>query len=434
MSNCSTDPDRQPIPLTRRAFIAGSAASLALRPDQVFAAGQGERLYADVLRYQGFGHHRTGSRGDVQTSRWIGERLHRLGFSVDLQPFAHELFEPDAGSLDVADISVPTFPLWPVTTTVVEGARGRLTLSRPGSGEIAFVRLPYAPNASLASSSYAEPITGAVSAGPVAVIGVTEGPTGEVIALNVPADAAPWPMPVALIGSRHAERLMQHANAGDIASLRQRGRRRAATAHNVVARRPGRGPLLIVSAPTSGWFTCAGERGAGIALFLALAEHCAARHDRPLLFLATSGHEFEGKGSHALLAAAAPDPSAVGAWFHIGANVAGADIAFSQNGARRLDRPYRQRGVGATGPLLETVTRRYTADSAYSPPVLLTAANAVGDIAHYLEAGYNSLMGVVGAHPLHHTDLDRAALATTPRLLLRALNPLRGVIDDAVSR
>lgn len=432
--NSSIETERQLIHLTRRGFIVGAAACVAAdagaapHSDQ---GDQGDRLYADVLRYERFGHHRTASRGDVLTSRWLAERLRRMGFAVELQPFAHELFEPEKGELTVEDVSIPTFPLWPVKETAAEGVGGRLVRNRlAGPGEIALVRLPYAPNASLGFPGYAELINDAVSAGPAAVIGVTEGPTGEVIALNVPADAEAWPMPVALIGSRRAESLMSDRSDSVSANLRQRGRRRAAVAHNVIARRPGRGPMVVVSTPTSGWFTCAGERGSGIALFLAMARHCSARFDRPLLFLATSGHEFEGLGSRVALAAAGPDPASVGAWIHIGANVAGADIDLTQNPIGRIDRPFGRRGVGATAPLFASTRRIFQGIEGYSPAVPLSEINAVGDVSHYLRAGYTSLLGLVGAHPLHHTTLDVADLATTPNLLHQALQPLIQTVED----
>lgn len=418
------------IRLTRRGFIAGAAASFGTSAAASSASGRSERLFADVLRYERFGHHRTASRGDLSTSRWIAGRLRGLGFAAELQPFAHALFEPETVALSVDNVAVAAFPLWPVTETPRAGVNGRLaSFGAAGPGEIALVRLPYAPNASLASPGYAQPITAAARAGPAAVIGVTEGPTGEIIALNVRADAEAWPMPIVLVGGRDAERMQRAASEGLVATLCLRGRRRAVIAHNVLARRPGRGTTLAVSTPTSGWFTCAGERGAGIALFLALAEHCSARSRRPLLFMATSGHEFEGVGSRTALAAA-PDPAAVGAWIHIGANVAGADVDLGRHPPSRIDRAFGRRGVGATAPLFAATRRVYEGLEGYGPAALLDETNAVGDLSHYLRAGYTSLMGLVGAHPLHHTRLDRADLATTPNLLDQALQPLVRIVDQ----
>ena len=419
--------------LSRRAVLAGVAASLAPRSAIAFARDSGALLYADVVRYERFGDHRTGSPGDRSSARWIAARLERLGFAATLQPFAHDLFEPHISVLDAGARAAPVFPLWPVRETPAHGVRGPLIADRPaGPGEIALVGLPYAPNASLAARSYRDPLLAAASRAPAAVIGITEGPTGESIALNVPADLESWPMPIALIGPRESGRLTRTLPPGRDARLRLTGLRRRVEAHNVLAHRPGHGPALVVSTPISGWRGCAGERGAGIALFLALADHLAPTATRPLVFIATSGHEFEGQGSRIALPAL-PPPEDVAAWIHIGANVAGAAVAFEVGAPRRTERAHGPRGVGATASLIASVRQAYDGLEAYAPPVLLASGNAVGDLAHYLEAGYSSLMGLVGAHPLHHTRLDTAALATSPTLLAQALRPLLQVARGLVA-
>src|SRR3546814_8243070 len=70
-------------------------------------------------------------------------------------------------------------------------------------------------------------------------------------------------------------------------------------AENVVARRVRDGRRwVVVSTPRSGWTDCAGERGPGLAIWLALAEwmpHAFADHS--LLFVCHSGHEYENLGA-----------------------------------------------------------------------------------------------------------------------------------------
>ena len=409
---------------TRRNVIAGAMAALAAPSAFVAEPDLGRRLYRDVRRYQDFGDHRSGSRGDILTTNWIAGRLRRLGFTITLQPFPIDLFEPEIGRFRIGNAEAETFPLWPPRETGPEGVQGRLVHARrAGPGEIALVRLPYAPNASIAAPAYRDPIRRAIEGRPAAIIVVTEGPTGSIIALNIPDHAPHWRMPIALVGSRDGERLMRAATDGHPALLVQRGRRSRSTARNVFARRPGRGRTLVVSTPTSGWFGCAGERGAGIALFLAVAEHLARVSRRSLLFLATSGHEYEGLGSRAAMSGLPPPPD-VAAWVHIGANVAGAAVDIADGQARSTGRPFAPRGVGATASLIDSVRQAYQGLAPYAPPVLLDGTTAVGDLSHYLEAGYGAVMGLVGAHPLHHTRLDLANNATSPQLLHEALQPL----------
>ena len=88
----------------------------------------------------------------------------------------------------------------------------------------------------------------------------------------------------------------------------------------------GASRTLVVSTPRSGWFTCAGERGPGIAVWLHLARWAAANLKTvDLEFLATSGHEYENVGGATYLRAMAPKPDRVALWLHLGANVAARD-------------------------------------------------------------------------------------------------------------
>ena len=47
---------------------------------------------------------------------------------------------------------------------------------------------------------------------------------------------------------------------------------------------------VLITTPLTGWFGCAGEQGTGVAVLLDLVERFA---DRPLLVLATGGHELD---------------------------------------------------------------------------------------------------------------------------------------------
>ena len=63
------------------------------------------------------------------------------------------------------------------------------------------------------------------------------------------------------------------------------------SAYNVMGRIE-RGPRwIVVSTPYSGWFTCGGERGAGIAIWRALARWAGGAESKDsFLFVANSGH------------------------------------------------------------------------------------------------------------------------------------------------
>jgi hypothetical protein len=114
------------------------------------------------------------------------------------------------------------------------------------------------------------------------------------------------------------------AARGEAASLSITGEwQPQAKARNVIATLE-RGPKrIVVSTPYSGWFRCGGERGSGLAVFLALA-HWAAQGDSQtsFTFVANSAHELGYAGMVAYIDGPAPPAKDVLAWLHLGANVA----------------------------------------------------------------------------------------------------------------
>ena len=95
---------------------------------------------------------------------------------------------------------------------------------------------------------------------------------------------------------------------------------------------------IVVSTPSSGWFTCAGELGPGIAMLLALAEWVTTRSEGlNYLFVATSGHELDFLGARLFHEAnLAPPPARTHAWLHLGASVATPPWRLVEHGYRGL--------------------------------------------------------------------------------------------------
>ena len=94
-----------------------------------------------------------------------------------------------------------------------------------------------------------------------------------------------------------------------------------AKSSNVVAKLVRGDKWIVVTTPLSGWFTCAGERGPGVALFLGLARWAAERSgDHSLMFLGNTGHELDQVGAHHTLESNAPSTGDVSMWIHLGAS------------------------------------------------------------------------------------------------------------------
>jgi hypothetical protein len=411
---------------TRRGLLA--AGALAAAGMSVGAAADplaGAALYADVLRYDGLGEHRTGTAVDLATSDWLEGELRAAGYSVERQGFAAAVFELQPASVAVGNTRLDAFPIW--TPQAGEASGPLSTQARPGA--VAVLSFPPGTGAALGvAEAYRRPIRAAIEAGAVAVVGITENPLGELVAFNAPPNTAPWTVPVVGVAGADGTGLLAGARAGAVAHVSLKGAMRPGAADNLVARRPGPGQPLILSTPKSGWFHCAGERGSGIAIWLGLARRLAGRADRNLVLMTASGHEFDGYGGHLFVERLAPPPAEAAGWVHIGANVASYDFALDAGKIVRRPTPPAGRRLAVSAALLGAAKAAFAGQPGYETPVDIDQAPAPGEIAEYQRRGYRPLVGMVGPHPLHHTRRDRADV-TGPELLEPVARALAGVID-----
>jgi hypothetical protein len=428
--------------IDRRSFTAAAlvaGASLAF-PGRARAAApdplSGDALFALVRQYDRLGEHRTATPGDEATSEWMAAKLRAAGFQVSLQPFDIPLFDPVRTEIAISGKPPVTdaFPLWPPRPTPADGLTGPLSLAGNAQveGGILVVDLPYTRGGSLSAPPMLRAIEGAVKRRPLAIIGITESPTGAVVAQNVEIGRPQWPIPILLVGSRAGAALKQAATSRKQATLISTGTVTPhARATNVVARRPAPGKAIVVSTPKSGWFNVAGERGSGIALFLGLAAWAERNTDDNLLFVATSGHELGNHGGHVFQKALAPRPADVRLWMHIGANVASNAVSFDSCGrVQRLAAVHPTRGMLASDAVVAAARRGFAGQPGYENPAPDNTDRAVGEVEVYRDAGYTPIVGLVGGHPLHHTPADRSEVVTSPAALEPVARGLATIIQS----
>ena len=131
------------------------------------------------------------------------------------------------------------------------------------------------------TKTLADEINTAHGGGAVAVIVATyyEGTdsiaSDEFIGLNaIQENQDQWPIPVVSVMARDQQALDEAVqNQSKLKVVSTGIYRDPAKAYNIIGKLD-RGPdskVMVVSTPYSGWFTCAGERGAGVAIFLGLA-------------------------------------------------------------------------------------------------------------------------------------------------------------------
>lgn len=379
----------------------------------------GAKLYEDVITYYNLGEHRTASEVDLRTSRWLAGQLRGAGLQSTFQTFGLRQFFLRQCRLSIGDKPVRCFPLWYPHATGSTPINAALAVADKSGGQglrgkIAVVKFPFAAGPAITEQSgHAEIIQAAAKSGASAVVAITEGATKEIIALNSPAGAQAWPIPVVLAGERDAPLIAASAASGERASLLLDGTDdQNATARNVIARLDRGKDLIVVSTPQSGWFRCAVERGPGIAMFLGLARWASRRPSGPsFLFVSTSGHELGGLGMRAFLKELAPSPSRVLCWLHLGAGIAAYSWEETATGWKRLREPDSRRYLMSSRDLVPLLTNTFAGQPGLTP----TTDHAVGEFESILKAGYRTF-GIAAGHRFHHTPADSPEM-TGPEIL-----------------
>jgi hypothetical protein len=181
------------------------------------------------------------------------------------------------------------------------------------------------------------------------------------------------------------------------------------------------GRRLVITTPLTGWFSCAGERGTGVAVLLDVVGHLAGTV--PVTVIGTTGHEIDGAGLRAALdTGSIPD----GPILHLGASFA----ATGTDGTTLTDRWWCR--SSATGSSFERIRR---ATKALSRTVEYTASGPTAEPGTWIgEAALwchrvDLMCSIAGTFPRFHTPSDLPAVSTSPALLRDAIELARHLAD-----
>jgi hypothetical protein len=388
------------------------------------------RLAADVQTYFDFGTHRTAHPGDVRTSAWLAERLRTAGLETGAHAFTIRQFFLEEASIEDARGRIEAFPIWLPRATPEAGLTAPLVLvdeATPESairGAIAWLR----PGVGAAARSRLD--ERAVSAEAAAILVETTDGAGLGILQAINAERAyvdrERPVPTLIYGAASTPRLRQ--SVGSEITVRLTGRMvERAEATNVYGTRTvdPSADWIVVSTPSSGWFSVAGERGPGIAMLLALAEWAGARDDGlNYLFLATSGHELDYLGGRLFHEAhIAPPPERTRAWLHIGAQI-GTPPWREVDGVWVPTEQVTNGTLQATEELAD-VWRDAFADL---PMYTLRTDTRIGEFRDLVEHGYRGLGIVGGSNPWFHVPGDDPRGVHGPTLAAVTAATARGLL------
>lgn len=408
---------------TRRGVVAGAAASPLL-------AGAGRSapdlisIRTDLEAWVAIGGKGSGGPGDRDSGAWMESRLRLFGYRTQRQAFRAPFLNVRTAALTLGNASVQGLAQAPASVTGPGGVTGGLTLGRPTAptrGALVVVDLPARRWSSVRQPELRTLADEVRASGAAGLILVTNGPTGEAIALNAPAGAPPFGVPTLVLAPKDAGPVLAAAREGRTARLVIDGRAGRRDAFNLIGRIDrGAGRTVVLSTPRSGWFTCAGERGPGIALWMALLPWMAktlTRHD--IVVVTASGHEYENLGAEAFLHREAPAPERTALWVHLGAGIAARDWAETPQGLAPLDRPDPARVMMGSPHLVGILKESFAGEAGLEAP-LPAGPTAAGELAEILKAGYPAAFGVFGSHCFHHTALDDAR-CLDPALVERLL-------------
>lgn len=413
------------IETSRRTFLGAGAllpAAAGTMGISATADVSASTIEADLNRYVAFGIKRAGGPGDTACGAWLAGELEAAGYAVERQTFQAPFFEETRIDLTCEGQTAAVYPQPIVRTTGADGVSGPLVrvdgagrFAGPMQGAIALVDVAYGRWSSMLSRGLRAPVDAAFAAGAAAAVVITNGPTGKVIALNADGREPMFPGPVALIAPEMAGPFLAGAVQRKTATLRIEGQGGRRDAFNFVGRLDRRkGRWIAVSTPRSGWFTCAAERGPGVAAWLDLARWAVTGlPDHDLAFICNTGHEYEYLGAAEAMKEIAPPVEATRFWLHIGANVAARDWRELPGTATPLPNVDAQR-VLSLSPELMPMARTIFADQlGYEDPVS-SAILAAGELEEVIRAGYAPAAGCFGIHRYHHVAEDDARCLHVP--------------------
>jgi hypothetical protein len=393
----------------------------------------------DLRRYVEFGIKQSGGPGDEACGAWLESELAACGFQTERQSFSAPWFEASTAELAAGDARAAVWPQPIVQTTPAGGLTAPLVrvdshgqASRTLDGAIALVDLAHARWSSMFWPGVAGPVRAAFEAGAAACVIITNGPSGRAIALNTDGREPLYPKPIAVLAPQDAAPFLAAAMEGHEVTLTLTGQGGRRQAFNLVGKIDrGHGRWLVVSTPRSGWYTCAGERGGGIAAWLHIARWASrAALDHDLAFVCNSGHEYQYLGAEELLHSAAPSPRSTAFWLHLGANLASRDWHEAVGAPRPLPGTDSQRYLVVSPELLPAAREEFFSLAGLEAPYASDELSA-GELTNIIEAGYGPVAGIFGVHRYHHVAEDDArcvsaadvamTITAFQRLLERAL-------------
>jgi len=389
--------------MTRREllYLAGPTALLA---QDTAARRESEQRIARIIRdYEQQGIHRTGTEVDRISADWLAAEVGKCGLTPALESFSISRVDPVAAFISAETRRIEGVPLFDCAATDGRGVTGRLG---PLTGDAPIGLTEIAPNTA--------------GSGPLAearrqnrhraIVAVTRGGLPGLCPSNAESFLHPFGPPVLQVSSTEAEFLTGLAQTGAEVTVVAQVKRTPADAFNVIANIPGADrtlPPLVIMTPRSGWWTCASERGGGIACWLELMRGAKPLNPpaRDVLFVASSGHELGQLGIE-IHAERRPDLIKHSrAWIHFGANLGAAQDPGNI--------------IQASDDEMEGTLAKHLTAAGLTIDRRVQRGTVPGGEAGVVHRGGGRYVSVIGRNALFHNPADRGPEAVDPKAIAR---------------
>ncbi len=389
----------------------------------------GDSLYADVQHYVDLGIHRTGTPGDSATAEWLSQRLKYYGFEVKELEFPLRQFFPGRSWLSSGKDSLEGFPLWWVNENIDRHVRGKLVEVLPttkySGAELALISFPLKGSGS--GDKWRNYLDSLSELGIKGIVIITSNLSGEAQPYNSSLKPDPWKVPVLLVAPKDSLTIRKFLSSEENVNLAINGTFRDVKGKNVYGTIGSGEEQIVVSTPISGWFTCGGERGTGLAIWLGLAKWASTHSTKySFVFTGNSGHEQAFRGAHEFLERNAPPPSKTHLWFHLGAGAATLKYETTPAGLRKSD------VVDSARRFFYSETVRPSFEKAFSElpaEKILSTDKPGGEHLYVARKGYTRFAGVSYAHPYFHVKTDDAS-TTSPEILKSTATAIGNFIEE----
>jgi hypothetical protein len=389
----------------------------------------GSELYGAVEKYVSLGEHRTGTPADSLTVDWLSNELQAVGYDVKYTRFSLRQFFPEKVSVSVSgnNQSFNAFPFWYLNENINLSPEGYLTTDTSSSavkGKIVLLNFTFGQSGKSAGD-IRQTIKNLIRAGATAIIGYKENKADEIVAFNVPVSAAPWDIPIVIVSPSDAANLALLKDR--IVKVTVAGAFKNVEARNIYGTIGSGDRFVVISTPISGWFRCGGERGPGIAVWLALAKWIATQNlPYTFVFTGNSGHEMDFRGAHEFLGKDAPSPDKTQLWIHLGAGIATLSWKETPDGL------VKENAVDAERNFFYSSSVKNAFDMAFANVPgnkWNTQERNGGELLAVAEKAYPNVLGVSHSHAYFHAPGDDAE-KTSPEILHDAAIAFRRFLNE----